>query len=68
MTISKKQLTEAYANGVTAGKYAGHEQAKQDILLVRQSGIIEISRAVADLANANAKLTYALSRITDKLL
>jgi len=68
MTISKKQLIEAHNAGFNAGKYAGKEMAQRDLQAIRQSGLIEISRAVADLANANAKLTYALSRITDKLL
>lgn len=68
MTISKAQLKEAHANGFNTGVIAGKEIAKKDSLALRQSGIVEISRAVADLALANAKLTYALSRITDKLL
>lgn len=68
MTISKKDLTAAYARGLDLGKAQGKEAAQKEMLAIRQSGIIEISRAVADLANANAKLTYALSRITDKLL
>ena len=68
MTISKKQLIEAHNTGFNEGKYAGKEMAQRDLQAIRQSGLIEISRAVADLALANAKLTYALSRITDKLL
>lgn len=68
MTISKKQLEQARLYGIHEGIKQGKEQAKQDLLLIRQSGVVEISRAVADLALANAKLTYALSRITDKLL
>jgi hypothetical protein len=68
MTISRKQLTEAFEAGIDAGKFRGKEEAKKELLAQRQLGIVEISRAVADLALANAKLTYALSRITDKLL
>ena len=68
MTISKAQLSEAHNSGFISGKEVGKELAKKELLAQRQLGIIEISRAVADLALANAKLTYALSRITDKLL
>ena len=68
MTISKAQLKEAHNSGFINGREVGKELAKKEILAQRQLGIIEISRAVADLALANAKLTYALSRITDKLL
>lgn len=68
MTISKAQVKEAYATGVANGKILGQKLAKDDLQHIRQSGVVEISRAVADLALANAKLTYALSRITDKLL
>ena len=63
MTISKAQLKEAHNSGFINGREVGKE-----LLAQRQLGVIEISRAVADLALANAKLTYALSRITDKLL
>jgi len=51
-----------------AGLIKGKEEVQKELLAKRQLGIIEISRAVADLALANAKLSYALSRITDKLL
>ena len=72
MTISKRQLAEenklAYDTGKSLGQYQGKEEAKKEMLLLRQSGIVEISNAVAQLAMANAKLTYAMSRITDKLL
>ena len=68
MTISKKDLASARIQGEIYGRQIGKEEAKKDLLAQRQSGIVEISRAVADLALANAKLTYALSRITDKLL
>lgn len=72
MTISKKQLEEArkesYLFGRSHGVTVGEEKAKKDLLLVRQSGIVEICKAASELAMANAKLTYAMSRITDKLL
>ncbi len=68
MTISKKQLEETRTLAYHAGIREGIEKRKQEVQEIRQLGIIEISRAVADLATANAKLTYALSRITDKLL
>ena len=72
MTISKKFLQETgkinFEAGVKLGKDIGKEAAKKELLATRQAGVIEISRVVADLAMANAKLAYALSRITDKLL
>ena len=68
MSISKAQLTAAFKDGISAGKVAGKEESQKELLAKRQLGIIEISRAVADLAQANAKLVYAMSRITDKLL
>ena len=72
MTISKKFLQETgkinFEAGVKLGKDIGQAAARKELLANRQLGVIEISRAVADLAMANAKLTYALSRITDKLL
>lgn len=68
MTISKKQVAEEKQLSYYHGLRDGVEKRKQEVQDIRQLGIIEISRAVADLATANAKLTYALSRITDKLL
>lgn len=72
MTISNKQLEQvskaSFERGKATGEYLGKEAAKKELLATRQAGVVEISRAAADLAMANAKLTYALSRITDKLL
>jgi len=68
MTISKKQVEEEKTLSYHAGIRKGIEQRKQEVQDIRQIGIIEISKAVAELAMANAKLTYAISRITDKLL
>ena len=68
MTISKAQVQTAREFSYNAGLIKGKEDAQKELLAKRQLGIIEISRAVADLALANAKLTYALSRVTDKLL
>ena len=68
MRPTRQDVLDAHERGKDTGIILGKEQAKRDMLLVRQSGVVEISRAVADLALANAKLTYALSRITDKLL
>ena len=68
MTITENQVKEAYDSGFISGKEVGKDLTKKEFLAQRQLGVIEISRAVADLALANAKLTYALSRITDKLL
>ena len=72
MTISKKQLEEtrkeSYEWGFSNGKIAGKKQAEEDIQTIRKSGIIELMNAASVLANSNAKLTYAMSRIADKLL
>ena len=68
MTISKAQLKDACNASFINGREVGKDLAKKELLAQRQLGIIEISRAAADLALANAELTYALSRITDKLL
>lgn len=68
MTISKKQVMEEKQLSYNAGVQKGKELRKNELQDIRQSGIIEISNAVAELAMANAKLTYAMSRITDKLL
>ena len=72
MTISKAQLKQAaeesYQHGRFFGKKEGREEKEKEMQEIRKNAVIEISSAVADLALANAKLTYALSRITDKLL
>ena len=68
MTISKKQLEEEKSVSFAWGVSKGKEDAKRDMQLMRQSGIIELTHAAAELAQANAKLTYAMSRIADKLL
>ena len=72
MTISKKQLADAqkesYDWGMATGKMQGREEAKKELLASRKEGVIELTRAAAELAQANAKLTYAMSRIADKLL
>lgn len=71
MTISKKQLEEAkaesYAMGKSAGTFQGREAAKKDLLSLRQDGIVDLAKAAAELAMANAKLAYSMSRIADKL-
>ena len=72
MTISKKQLEEArayvYERGRAMEIQAAREEAKRELQAARQEGIIALTRAAAELAQANAKLTYSLSRIADKLL
>jgi len=72
MTISKKQLEDAkiesYAMGKNAGICQGKEAAKKEFLYTRQDSIVDLTKAAAELAMANAKLTYAMSRIADKLL
>lgn len=72
MTISKKQLEDAkmesYAMGKSAGICQGKEAARKELLCLRQAGIVDLTKAAAELAMANAKLTYAMSRIADKLL
>ena len=64
----KKECADSYSRGYDTGVVKGKIIANAETQEIRRQAVIEISRAVADVALANAKLTYALSRITDKLL
>jgi hypothetical protein len=72
MTISKAQLAQAYKNGyevgANQGKFAAKQELSEEMQEIRKSGIVELTRAAAELAQANAKLTYAMSQIANKLL
>lgn len=68
MTISKKQLEEEKNLSFNQGVQHGKKLRMQEVQDIRQSGIIDLTHAAAELAQANAKLTYAISRIADKLL
>ena len=67
MTISKKDLQEAYSTGKGLGIHLGKQQAEQDFNTPKAAAQRDILKAAAELAQANAKLTYSLSRmITEK--
>lgn len=72
MTISNKRLSEekreAYNQGRINGYREGKEHVTEEMQNIRKQGIIELTRAAAELAQANAKLTYAMSQIANKLL
>lgn len=72
MSISKKQLEEAreeaFRHGQIDGRAVALSEAKINLQELRKAGLVEICNAVSQLAMANAKLTYAISRVTDKLL
>ena len=72
MTISKAQLKAAAQESYQQGRYfwikEGEEKYKSQPQEIRKAGIVELTKAAAELAQANAKLTYAMSRIADKLL
>lgn len=68
MALTKSQVAAEKQLSYNQGVRDGIERRKQDVQDIRQSGIIDLTRAAAELAQANAKLTYAMSRITDKLL
>lgn len=72
MTISKKQLADAkresYLMGEDAGAYRGKREKEEELGHIRKSAIVELTKAAAELAQANAKLTYAMSQIANKLL
>lgn len=68
MTISKKDLQVAFERGKEIGVRQGKQAQEAELQTIRKSAIIELVNAASNLAQANAKLTYAMSRITDKLL
>lgn len=72
MTISKAWLEaekqRLYNLGLRAGSALGKAELRKESLFERQTAIVEITKAASELAMSNAKLGYALSRITDKLL
>lgn len=72
MTISKARLEaekqRLYDLGLQTGSALGRAELRKESLFERQTAIVEITKAASELAIANAKLGYALSRITDKLL
>jgi len=67
MTISKKQLEEAreaaYKFGHYRGVEQGKEEAKKEFSDTKAHAQTAILAAAAELAQANAKLTYAMSRM-----
>lgn len=72
MTISKKDLKEAYDDGYVMGHSngvgKGKAQVESELSHIRRQCITDLTKAAAELAQANAKLTYSLSQIANKLL
>ena len=72
MTISKKQLQEAgnigYLQGVEAGKIIERNYKNELTQADRRNAVLELTKAAAELATANSKLTYSLSQIAGKIL
>lgn len=71
MTISKKQLEEvreeAFHKGKTVGYMKGNDAASAEFNSSKAAAQRDILKAAAELAQANAKLTYAMSRmVTEK--
>lgn len=70
MTISKKQLQEACKESYEVGKYngivEGNKKAKEEFSSQKAEALNKILHSASELAQANAKLTYALSRIVNE--
>lgn len=67
MTISRKQLEEAKSIAFQMGVTEGRIEQKTIMASAKQSGILEIIQAASDIAASNAKLTYSLSQIINKI-
>jgi hypothetical protein len=71
MTISKKQLEEARAssfkNGIERGKELGREEINSSQQYDRRKAIIETTKAASEMAIAQSKLAYAMSKILENL-
>lgn len=67
MTISKKQLQEAVEearkNSFRHGQIEGRAVALSEFNNSKAHAQVQILAAAAELAQANAKLTYAMSRM-----
>lgn len=63
MTISKKQLQQRFFEGRAIGQEEGKREAAKEFNESKVHAQKEIMRAAAELAQANAKLTYAMSRM-----
>ena len=67
MTISKKQLEEAVneaaAMNFSLGRARGKAEKEAEFNNSKASAQRDILKASAELAQANAKLTYAMSRM-----
>lgn len=67
MTISKKQLEEAkdeqFDSGLYQGRLLGRQEAFSEFNNSKAAAQRNIMNAAAELAQANAKLTYAMSRM-----
>lgn len=67
MTISKKQLQEERHKGFVDGKFLGFnegkEAASEGFCNSKAAAQRDILKAAAELGQANAKLTYAMSRM-----
>lgn len=50
---------QSYQNG----RYFGNEEAKKELALLQANEKTNLIRAAGELAQANAKLTYAMSRM-----
>lgn len=52
--------------GIFLGKRIGREEAEKDLATLREQELVTILREGAALAQANAKLTYALQLLVEK--
>ena len=53
-------------DGIFLGKRIGREEAEKDLATFRKQELVTILREGAALAQANAKLTYALQLLVEK--
>lgn len=63
MTISKKDLENAFRHGQLEGRAILRSEIKAEFDSSKAAAQRDILKAAAELAQANAKLTYAMSRM-----
>lgn len=67
MTISKQQLKDAFLSGKIQGIREGEQKVEGSLRNQFSHEKLQMLNAAKELAMANAKLTYAVSQILEKL-
>ena len=62
----KLRVYQERQDGIFLGKRIGREEAEKDLATLRKQELVAILREGAALAQANAKLTYALQLLVEK--